>query len=303
MPIKIPDNLKPILNLQEEDDKALQDLAVKHNAVLIALIAPYIPERISPSQFISASLGLSEEFGVETLIGHIQKATKCKKLYLLINSLGGNVPSSYKIARAIRRYFQDITVFVPHIAASGGTLIALSGNRIVMSLMSHLTPIDPQLRTSDGGYITINSLPKAFSRLVDYFEKKEKDEAPYPWVCMTEKIDPIQYETYTGEVKTLTHYAEEILRLANPKLDPKKATHIARTLTEKFDSHGTVIGLDLAKLIELPAVGNEGYKQEWELMRTWLGKYFLKSEGIHFIRFVLPIKKNENRNTSKGKKK
>lgn len=287
MPITIPDNLEPLLNVEEENNSDLQKLADKHDAVLLALIAGYVPERISPSQFLHPSLGLGEEFGVNTAIEHIQSATKCKKLFLAINSLGGGVASSYKIARALRRNFDDITVFVPHIAASGGTLITLCGNKIVMGEMSQLSPIDPQLQTSKG-YIALSAFQRAFSRLTEYFEKKEKSEAPYPWVALTDKIDPIQLETYIGEVDTIKFYATQILGLSNPKVNKVSVAVAGKFLAEGFGSHSTVIDLEFAQMLGLPAVGVNGFESEWSLMSKWVAQYLLKSERKHFIRCVVP---------------
>ncbi len=296
MPIRIPENLKPILNVEEENDSVLQALALRKNAVLLALIAPYVPERISPTEYASASLGVSEEFGIETVISHIRQHTKCKNLYLVIHSPGGLVHSSYKIAKALRSNFKEITVFVPYLAASGGTLIALTGNHIVMGLMSYLTPIDPLY-----GSIPLNSLPRAFTRLVNYFEKREKDEASYPWIALTEKIDPIQLETYSGEIDAVQRYACEILSLSHPSLSKQEVEKIAKALILEFESHSTLIGFKDASRINLPVTNNVSHHNEWRILREWLGRYLLKSESQHFIRCVIPGRK-ATRN-SKGSKK
>ena len=105
-------------------------------------------------------MGLSEEFAVETAINHIQTRTDVRKLLLLVNSPGGLVQSSYKIARALRKAFKEIIVFVPHIAASGGTLLAVTGNKIVMGMMSQLSPLDPQAQIGDGA-VSANSVVDA----------------------------------------------------------------------------------------------------------------------------------------------
>ena len=50
-----------------------------------------------------------------------------------------------QIARAVRDRKSKVTVFVPHYAMSGGTLIALAADEIVMSPHAALGPVDPQL--------------------------------------------------------------------------------------------------------------------------------------------------------------
>ena len=53
-----------------------------------------------------------------------------------------------QIAKAVREHKARVTVFVPHYAMSGGTLIALAADEIVMCEHSVLGPIDPQLGES-----------------------------------------------------------------------------------------------------------------------------------------------------------
>jgi ClpP class serine protease len=64
---------------------------------------------------------------------------------LVLHTPGGLVLASYQIAQAIRARKGKVTVFVPHYAMSGGTLIALAADDIVMSPHAVLGPIDPQI--------------------------------------------------------------------------------------------------------------------------------------------------------------
>ncbi len=66
-------------------------------------------------------------------------------LDLILHTPGGLVLASLQIARAVRRHEGKVTVFVPHYAMSGGTLIALAADEIVMSPDAVLGPVDPQL--------------------------------------------------------------------------------------------------------------------------------------------------------------
>ena len=66
-------------------------------------------------------------------------------LDLVLHTPGGLVLASLQIARAIKQHKGKVTVFVPHYAMSGGTLIALAADEIVMSPHAVLGPVDPQL--------------------------------------------------------------------------------------------------------------------------------------------------------------
>ncbi|HWP27084.1 MAG TPA: ATP-dependent Clp protease proteolytic subunit [Xanthobacteraceae bacterium] len=69
-------------------------------------------------------------------------------LDIVLHTPGGLVLAALQIARAIRAHKAKVTVFVPHYAMSGGTLIALAADEIVMCRHSMLGPIDPQIGQS-----------------------------------------------------------------------------------------------------------------------------------------------------------
>ncbi|MCS7366255.1 MAG: hypothetical protein NDF52_00035 [archaeon YNP-WB-062] len=63
-----------------------------------------------------------------------------RTLELLLHSYGGGVDSAYMIAKTLRKNFSKIRVYIPHVAASGATLIAISADEIVMGEISRLSP-------------------------------------------------------------------------------------------------------------------------------------------------------------------
>jgi ClpP class serine protease len=67
---------------------------------------------------------------------------------LIVHTPGGLVLAAGQIAHALRRHAGKVTVFVPHYAMSGGTLIALAASEIVMDPNAVLGPVDPQLGQS-----------------------------------------------------------------------------------------------------------------------------------------------------------
>src|ERR1700726_4053085 len=66
-------------------------------------------------------------------------------LDLVLHTPGGLVLAATQIARAIFKHKGKVTVFVPHYAMTGGTLLALSADEIVMCEHAVLGPVDPQL--------------------------------------------------------------------------------------------------------------------------------------------------------------
>ncbi|HUB97701.1 MAG TPA: ATP-dependent Clp protease proteolytic subunit, partial [Stellaceae bacterium] len=64
-------------------------------------------------------------------------------LDIVLHTPGGLVLAAVQIAHAVRARKGRVTIFVPHYAMSGGTLIALAADEIVMCPHSVLGPIDP----------------------------------------------------------------------------------------------------------------------------------------------------------------
>lgn len=64
---------------------------------------------------------------------------------LILHTPGGLVLATEQIARALIRHPSKVTVFVPHYAMSGGTLLALAADEIIMDENAVLGPVDPQL--------------------------------------------------------------------------------------------------------------------------------------------------------------
>jgi ClpP class serine protease len=168
----------------------IAEISKKRDAVLMECIAPYVGLNVSPTKTVNAQMGLSEEFAVETAINQIQTKTDTQKLLLLVSSPGGLVQASYKIARALRKTFTEIIVFVPHIAASGGTLLSLTGNKIVMGMMSQLLPLDPQAQSVEGA-VSANSVVDAHQFVTMLFDDVALEDAPYTYKALADKFDGV----------------------------------------------------------------------------------------------------------------
>ena len=65
---------------------------------------------------------------------------------LIVHTPGGLVLAAEQIASALRAHQAPVTVFVPHYAMSGGALIALAADHLIMDANAVLGPIDPQIR-------------------------------------------------------------------------------------------------------------------------------------------------------------
>src|SRR6202140_3916068 len=103
----------------------------------------------------------------EEVLRAIQMTDPDVPLDLVLHTPGGLVLAALQIAKAVREHKGKVTVFVPHYAMSGGTLIALAADEIVMSRHAVLGPIDPQLGESPAASLLTVVEKKPISEIDD----------------------------------------------------------------------------------------------------------------------------------------
>jgi len=81
----------------------------------------------------------------QTIIAAIKDTPEDMPIDFVLHTPGGLVLAAMQIARAIEAHKAKVTVYVPVYAMSGGTLIALAADEIVLGEFSMLGPIDPQI--------------------------------------------------------------------------------------------------------------------------------------------------------------
>lgn len=283
------DAMQRVTDVSEEDDPELQAFADEKNVTLLAFVGSYVPRRYGPTQFGRSTMSMADEFSIEGALTNITSRYETEKhnLYLLVNTPGGLVASSFKIAMAIRRCFNDITVFVPHIAASGGTMLALTGNRIRMGMMSQLSPVYVQVPYKDA-YVSANSLLVAEMDLADRVSKKRPDELSYMETHLIDSIDPAILVEMKNVVNMGERYLKQVLKEARYSEDDQEK--ITANLIFELPTHEFVIQRDLAREIGIVVENGESNPEEWEMMRKWFWRYITKAADKHFVRYVMPKK-------------
>lgn len=278
-----PNDIERITNVQEENDPDLQNLADENDAVLLAFIGSF-----GPDYFIESSMSAGDEFSIEEALTRIANRYECeqRKLYLLVNTHGGSLSSSFKISMAIRRFFDDITVFVPHVATSGGTILALTGNRIRMGMMSQLSPVDVQI-----GQISANSLMVAENDMAERIGTKSGSELSYLEKHLVKSFDPVTMVEMDNIVEMGIKYLDKILKAADYPLETLET--IRNELIFGLPTHDFVIQADLACEIGIAVESDDTNPKEWKLMRNWLLKYIDKAADTHIVRYVIPNKREE----------
>jgi hypothetical protein len=93
-------------------------------------------------------------------------------LDILLHSPGGSPEAAESIVKILRLRFAPIRFIIPVVAKSAATMLALSGNEILMPPSAELGPIDPQFRLADGAGGVVMTPAQV---LVDQFQQAQKE--------------------------------------------------------------------------------------------------------------------------------
>lgn len=147
------------------------------------------PLIIYASKFVDGSsqgapvlIDLNDVDGFTDLVNHINGSDS---IDVLIHSPGGRPDATERIVYILRSRFKEVNFLIPHSAYSAATMLALSGNNIVLHPSATLGPIDPQIngtpaRSIKRGFekvkrIIIEEGPEALPAYIPLIEKYSLD--------------------------------------------------------------------------------------------------------------------------------
>jgi ClpP class serine protease len=164
---------------------------------------------------------------------------------VILHTPGGLVLAAEQIARALGDHRGRVTVFVPHYAMSGGTLIALAADEIVMDAHAVLGPVDPQL----GQY------PAA--SLISVAERKP-----------IERVDDETLILADVARKALRQVHNAVVELAGRRLAPEQAAALADQLATGQWTHDYPITVTEARTLGF-TVSTDMPRSVYELMELY----------------------------------
>jgi ClpP class serine protease len=169
----------------------------------------------------------------EQLLRAIRMTPPDMAIDLILHTPGGLVLASDQIAYALRRHGGKITVVVPHYAMSGGTLVALAADEILMDPDAVLGPVDPQLGSLPRGSWPAASILKALEQ-----DNPNRDD-----------------ETLIlGDVarKAIDQVRATVRELLDGRIPDAEADRLAALLSEGRWTHDYPIRLEEARELGLP---------------------------------------------------
>lgn len=118
----------------------IRSLELKRKSRVITMI-----HRQEGFSFFGLSLSYISIEDSERILRAIRLTPKDVPIDLILHTPGGLVLAATQIALALKKHPAEVRVIVPHYAMSGGTLIALAADKIIMDENAVLGPVDPQL--------------------------------------------------------------------------------------------------------------------------------------------------------------
>lgn len=218
----------PMLKLQAVERariRLIRSIEGKRNSRLITLI--HRQEAISILGLpISRYINIEDS---EQILRAIRLTPDDMPIDILLHTPGGLVLASEQIAHALLRHPAKVTVFVPHYAMSGGTMIALAADNIVMDSNAVLGPVDPQL----GQYPAASILSAIKQKNIN-------------------RVDDNTLILADMAQKAMRQVEEFLAQLLSDKMTPEKAQALAHTLSEGRWTHDFPITCDKLKEMEVP---------------------------------------------------
>lgn len=171
-------------------------------------------------------------------------------LTLVLHTPGGLVLAAAQIALALKDHPAKKTVIVPHYAMSGGTLIALAADEIIMDRHAVLGPVDPQLGDPRGGAMPAASILRVVQ---EKGRERVRDETLI-------KADIAE--------KAIRQMEELIVELTRDRLGEEKARELAKIMASGTWTHD--YPLTVKRLQELGINVNTQVPQEvYQLMSLY----------------------------------
>jgi ClpP class serine protease len=207
----------------------------------------------------------------EDVLRAIQMTDADVPLDLVLHTPGGLVLAALQIAKAVREHTAKVTVFVPHYAMSGGTLIALAADEIVMCEHSVLGPIDPQLGESPAASLIKVTADKPIT-----------------------KIDDRTLILADVGRKAIAQVRQAAGELMTRRLPKEKASALAEQLTSGKWTHDYPIWASTAKSLGLP-VSTDMPDDVFQLLKLYPQPVRMQSGGVEY----LPVERRSPREGSR----
>lgn len=207
---------------------------------------------------------LAAQIGADQIVRfprHLDAIGEHESIALLLYTRGGDTNVPWPVVNFIRAYSKSLTVLVPFCAHSAGTLVALGADRVLMTRIGTLSPIDPSVANAFNPQDQVNPqnrIPIAVEDVLAYFElarsqgvKRDEDLAE-SFHRLADAVHPLALGNVHRSIAQISQLAEKLIRLHSPNDDADEVTDRIRRLTTAFYTHNHLINRQEARDLGLP---------------------------------------------------
>lgn len=164
---------------------------------------------------------------------------------LVLHTPGGLVLATEQIAHALRKHPSKVTVMVPHYAMSGGTLLAMVADEVLMDDNAVLGPVDPQ----------VGQWPAA--SVLNVLESKNRNEIDDETLIMADIAR-----------KAIWQVKQTVKEIVSERMTPEQAERFAETMATGTWTHDYPISAEEAQALGFP-IKTELPKEVYDLMNLY----------------------------------
>lgn len=213
---------KSYSELQKDYKNAVRAIERSWRGTVVIDVIHDISESLTGRDKLPVRISYEQAFEIAERI----RSAKGHPIAIILHTLGGYAFPSEMIAQALRHYKGRKTAYVPYVAMSGGTAIALSADEIHMGPDAALGPIDAQYH----GFPA-----EAYARLI---QEKSKDRIDDTTLLISYIVEQREKDA-----------RDRAFELMNPrhikdKSDPKR---VINALMDESKHHGSRISADAAE--------------------------------------------------------
>jgi ClpP class serine protease len=171
------------------------------------------------------------------------------RLDVILESSGGSIDPAYNIGLLLRRYAKkELNIIIPRWAKSAATVLACAGDKILMTPVAELGPVDPQITMFNALEGRLEEFsPLSIDATLDLIRQEFQEGNEKLAQGLLERLQfPLTLGSIKKSLEVGTHYIERLLSSRMLRDDADKAKEIANGLVHDYSNHGFCIEVDEA---------------------------------------------------------
>jgi len=163
------------MNIVEEIRRSISEIELIRKRPLICYLGNIVNTHIK----VSNSIDYNDDLPFSEMISVIDNAIR--EIDILIVTPGGSAQQVAKFVDKLRPRFNNIAFILPNMSMSAGTILAMSGDDIIMGPNAYIGPIDPQVPNKEGSFVPAQAILALIEDIQKRGEANLKNGQNPPW--------------------------------------------------------------------------------------------------------------------------